>query len=85
MLDLGALETSRRPVVQVLKGGVGDFELGVLEAQDQAAVVFPEYLALDQKAEALCSPDFTQPGPAARQRAAEHEVEMIRITRRFPR
>lgn len=30
-----------------------------------------------------CSPDFTQPDPAARQRAVEREVEMIRITRRL--
>ena len=30
-----------------------------------------------------CSPDFTQPDKAARQRAVEHEVKMIRITRRL--
>ncbi|HEV8291570.1 MAG TPA: sugar phosphate isomerase/epimerase family protein [Tepidisphaeraceae bacterium] len=30
-----------------------------------------------------CSPDFTQPDPVARQRAVEHEVKMIRITRRL--
>jgi sugar phosphate isomerase/epimerase len=30
-----------------------------------------------------CSPDFTQPEPAARQRAVEHEATMIRITRRL--
>ncbi|MDB6040388.1 MAG: sugar phosphate isomerase/epimerase [Verrucomicrobiales bacterium] len=30
-----------------------------------------------------CSPDFTQPDPAARQRAIEHEADMIRITRRL--
>ncbi|MCL6509349.1 MAG: sugar phosphate isomerase/epimerase [Anaerolineae bacterium] len=30
-----------------------------------------------------CSPDFTHPDPNARQRAFEHEVEMIRITRRL--
>jgi sugar phosphate isomerase/epimerase len=30
-----------------------------------------------------CSPDFTQPDPADRQRAVEHESEMIRITRRL--
>jgi sugar phosphate isomerase/epimerase len=30
-----------------------------------------------------CSPDFTQPDPSARQRAVEHEAEMIRITRRL--
>jgi sugar phosphate isomerase/epimerase len=30
-----------------------------------------------------CSPDFTQPDPAARQRAVEHEAEMMRITRRL--
>jgi len=30
-----------------------------------------------------CSPDFTQPDPANRQRAIEHEAEMIRITRRL--
>ena len=30
-----------------------------------------------------CSPDFTQPDPAARQRAVEHEIEMIRVARRL--
>jgi sugar phosphate isomerase/epimerase len=30
-----------------------------------------------------CSPDFTRPDPADRQRAVEHEAEMIRITRRL--
>lgn len=30
-----------------------------------------------------CSPDFTQPDHASRQRAVEHEAEMIRITRRL--
>ena len=30
-----------------------------------------------------CSPDFTNPDAAARQRALEHEVEMIRVTRRL--
>jgi sugar phosphate isomerase/epimerase len=30
-----------------------------------------------------CSPDFTQPDPAARQEAVEHEAEMIRVTRRL--
>ena len=30
-----------------------------------------------------CSPDFTQPDPGARQRAVEHEAEMMRITRRL--
>ena len=30
-----------------------------------------------------CSPDFTQPDPAARQRAIEREAGMIRITRRL--
>lgn len=30
-----------------------------------------------------CSPDFTQPDLAARQRAVEHEAAMIRITRRL--
>jgi len=30
-----------------------------------------------------CSPDFTQPDPADRQRAVEHEAAMIRITRRL--
>jgi len=30
-----------------------------------------------------CSPDFTQPDRASRQRAVEHEAEMIRITRRL--
>ena len=30
-----------------------------------------------------CSPDFTQPDSAARQRAIEREAEMIRITRRL--
>jgi sugar phosphate isomerase/epimerase len=30
-----------------------------------------------------CSPDFTQPEPAARQRAVAREAEMIRITRRL--
>jgi sugar phosphate isomerase/epimerase len=30
-----------------------------------------------------CSPDFTQPDPAARQRSMEHEAEMVRITRRL--
>ncbi|HVY72232.1 MAG TPA: sugar phosphate isomerase/epimerase family protein [Verrucomicrobiae bacterium] len=30
-----------------------------------------------------CSPDFTQPDPADRQRAVDHEAEMIRITRRL--
>ena len=30
-----------------------------------------------------CSPDFTQPDHAARQRAIEHEAEMIRVTRRL--
>ena len=30
-----------------------------------------------------CSPDFTQPERAARQRAVEHEAEMILVTRRL--
>ena len=30
-----------------------------------------------------CSPDFTQPERAARQRAVEHEARMIRVTRRL--
>jgi sugar phosphate isomerase/epimerase len=30
-----------------------------------------------------CSPDFTQPDPADRQRAVDHEAEMIRVTRRL--
>lgn len=30
-----------------------------------------------------CSPDFTQPEKADRQRAVEHEAEMIRVTRRL--
>src|ERR1051325_1087427 len=30
-----------------------------------------------------CSPDFTQPDPPDRQRAVEHEAELIRITRRL--
>jgi sugar phosphate isomerase/epimerase len=30
-----------------------------------------------------CSPDFTNPDPAARQRAFDQEVDMIRITRRL--
>src|SRR5688572_13420420 len=30
-----------------------------------------------------CSPDFTQPDHASRQRAVEREAEMIRITRRL--
>lgn len=30
-----------------------------------------------------CSPDFTQPDSSARQKAVEHEAEMIRITRRL--
>lgn len=30
-----------------------------------------------------CSPDFTQPDRADRQRAVEHEAEMIRVTRRL--
>ena len=30
-----------------------------------------------------CSPDFTQPDPADRQRAIEHEADLIRITRRL--
>jgi len=30
-----------------------------------------------------CSPDFTQPDATARQRAVEHEAEMIRVTRRL--
>jgi sugar phosphate isomerase/epimerase len=30
-----------------------------------------------------CSPDFTNPDPNARKRALEHEIEMIRITRRL--
>jgi sugar phosphate isomerase/epimerase len=30
-----------------------------------------------------CSPDFTQPDPGARQRAVDHEAEMIRVTRRL--
>ena len=30
-----------------------------------------------------CSPDFTQPDASARQRAVEHEAEMIRIARRL--
>ena len=30
-----------------------------------------------------CSPDFTNPDPAARQRAIDREAEMIRITRRL--
>ena len=30
-----------------------------------------------------CSPDFTQPERAARQRAVAHEAEMIRVTRRL--
>jgi sugar phosphate isomerase/epimerase len=30
-----------------------------------------------------CSPDFTQPEPSARQRAVDHEVQMIRVTRRL--
>jgi sugar phosphate isomerase/epimerase len=30
-----------------------------------------------------CSPDFTNPDPAGRQRAVEFEVEMIRVTRRL--
>ncbi len=30
-----------------------------------------------------CSPDFTQPDLSARQRAVDHEAEMIRITRRL--
>ena len=30
-----------------------------------------------------CSPDFTQPDPAARRRAVEHHVELIRVTRRL--
>jgi sugar phosphate isomerase/epimerase len=30
-----------------------------------------------------CSPDFTNPDPDGRKRAVEHEVEMIRVTRRL--
>ncbi len=30
-----------------------------------------------------CSPDFTNPDPAGRQQALEHEVAMIRVTRRL--
>jgi sugar phosphate isomerase/epimerase len=30
-----------------------------------------------------CSPDFTNPDPAARQQAIAHELEMIRVTRRL--
>lgn len=30
-----------------------------------------------------CSPDFTQPDPAARERAVEQEADMIRVTRRL--
>lgn len=30
-----------------------------------------------------CSPDFTNPDPDGRQRAIDHEVEMIRVTRRL--
>ncbi|MBE2240303.1 MAG: sugar phosphate isomerase/epimerase [Caldilineaceae bacterium] len=30
-----------------------------------------------------CSPDFTHPNPDARKRALDHEVEMIRVTRRL--
>jgi sugar phosphate isomerase/epimerase len=30
-----------------------------------------------------CSPDFTQPNPADRARAVEHEAELIRVTRRL--
>jgi sugar phosphate isomerase/epimerase len=30
-----------------------------------------------------CSPDFTNPDAPARQRALEHEIEMIRVTRRL--
>src|SRR5207248_2528614 len=30
-----------------------------------------------------CSPDFTQPDAAARQRAVEHEADMIRIASRL--
>ncbi|MCB0069068.1 MAG: TIM barrel protein [Caldilineaceae bacterium] len=30
-----------------------------------------------------CSPDFTNPDPDARQRARDHEAEMIRVTRRL--
>lgn len=30
-----------------------------------------------------CSPDFTHPDPSERQRAVEHEADMIRITRRL--
>ena len=30
-----------------------------------------------------CSPDFTNPDPNGRQRAIEHEAEMIQVTRRL--
>ena len=30
-----------------------------------------------------CSPDFTNPDPDGRKRAVDHEVEMIRVTRRL--
>jgi len=58
LVDLGAFEAPRGTVIQVFQTRLTDLEAAVFQSERQAAVFFPQALALDQQSQAFLKVQF---------------------------